>query len=64
MFGKWSYINFGPEDRGDWTYETARGLRATNLVRKNIGISGYVQDDWKISVSRRRSWSISGASAP
>ncbi len=38
LFGKWNYSNFGPEDRGDWLYETARGLRATNLVRKNIGI--------------------------
>jgi hypothetical protein len=39
MFGKWSYNNFGPEDRGDWTYETARGLLSNGLVRKNIGIT-------------------------
>ena len=38
MFGKWSYSNFGPEDRGDWTYPTARGLLTNGLVRKNIGI--------------------------
>jgi len=38
MFGKWSYSNFFPEDRGDWTYETARGLLQNGLVRKNIGI--------------------------
>ena len=39
MFGKWSYSNFNPEDRGDWTYETARGLQVGGLVRKNIGIT-------------------------
>jgi Carboxypeptidase regulatory-like domain len=39
MFGKWSYSNFGPEDRGDWTYETARGLLSNGLVRKNIGVT-------------------------
>ncbi len=39
MFGKWSYSNFNPEDRGDWTYETARGLLSNGLVRKNIGIT-------------------------
>ncbi|HEX9000358.1 MAG TPA: carboxypeptidase regulatory-like domain-containing protein [Blastocatellia bacterium] len=39
MFGKWTYTNFAPEDRGDWTYETARGLQVAGLVRKNIGIT-------------------------
>ncbi|MGH9937919.1 MAG: hypothetical protein ACREAM_16865, partial [Blastocatellia bacterium] len=39
MFGKWSYSNFAPEDRGDWVYETARGLLVAGLVRKNIGIT-------------------------
>jgi hypothetical protein len=39
MFGKWSYSNFAPEDRGDWTYETARGLQVAGLVRKNIAIA-------------------------
>lgn len=39
MFGKWSYSNFNPEDRGDWTYETARGLQVGGLVRKNIGLT-------------------------
>ena len=39
MFGKWSYSNFSPEDRGDWTYETARGLLSNGLVRKNIGVT-------------------------
>jgi hypothetical protein len=39
MFGKWSYSNFNPEDRGDWTYESARGLQVGGLVRKNIGIT-------------------------
>jgi len=39
MFGKWSYSNFNPEDRGDWTYETMRGLLQNGLVRKNIGVT-------------------------
>ncbi|MBI4906146.1 MAG: carboxypeptidase regulatory-like domain-containing protein [Acidobacteria bacterium] len=37
MFGRWSYNNFGPEDRSDWTYETARGLNVNGLVRNNKG---------------------------
>ena len=37
MFGRWSYNNFGPEDRGDWTYETARRLNLNGLVRNNKG---------------------------
>ena len=36
-FGRWSFNNFSPEDRGDWTYETARGLNVGGLVRNNIG---------------------------
>lgn len=36
-FGRWSYNNFGPEDRGDWVYETARGLNLNGLVRNNKG---------------------------
>ncbi|MFN0121881.1 MAG: carboxypeptidase regulatory-like domain-containing protein, partial [Blastocatellia bacterium] len=39
MFGKWTYTNFAPEDRGDWTYETARGLQVAGLVRKNIAMT-------------------------
>jgi hypothetical protein len=39
MFGKWTYTNFAPEDRGDWVYETARGLLVAGLVRKNIGLT-------------------------
>jgi hypothetical protein len=39
MFGKWTYTNFAPEDRGDWVYETARGLQVAGLVRKNIGLT-------------------------
>ena len=38
LFGKYSYSNF-LEDRGDWVYETARGLLVGGLVRKNIGIT-------------------------
>lgn len=37
MFGRWSFNEFGPEDRGDWTYETARGLNLNGLVRNNKG---------------------------
>jgi hypothetical protein len=37
MFGRWSINDFGPEDRGDWTYETARGLNVGGLVRNNKG---------------------------
>ncbi len=37
IFGRWSYNNFAPEDRGDWTYETARGLNVGGLVRQNVG---------------------------
>ncbi len=37
MYGRWSWNNFGPEDRGDWTYETARGLNLNGLVRNNVG---------------------------
>ena len=34
-FVRWSWNKF-VEDRGDWTYETARGLHTNGLVRKNI----------------------------
>lgn len=37
VFGRWSINNFGPEDRADWTYETARGLNLNGLVRNNKG---------------------------
>ena len=37
MFGRWSGNNFGPEDRADWAYETARGLTLNGLVRNNKG---------------------------
>jgi hypothetical protein len=37
MFGKWGYQNF-IEDRGDWTYETARGLHQNGLNRNNIAV--------------------------
>lgn len=37
MFGRWSVNNFGPEDRADWTYSTARGLNQNGLVRNNKG---------------------------
>jgi hypothetical protein len=49
MFGRWSYNNFGPEDRGDWTYESARGLNVGGLVRNNKG--GNVDVVWTQSSS-------------
>ncbi|MGH9720510.1 MAG: TonB-dependent receptor domain-containing protein [Bryobacteraceae bacterium] len=37
MFGRWSFNDFGPEDRADWTYETSRGLNSNGLNRNNKG---------------------------
>lgn len=37
VFGRWSINRFGPEDRLDWTYETARGLNKNGLIRDNKG---------------------------
>ncbi|MBI4875473.1 MAG: TonB-dependent receptor [Acidobacteria bacterium] len=57
MFGRWSYNNFGPEDRADWTYETARGLNQNGLVRNtkagNIDVV-YTQSAstvWNVNVA-------------
>jgi hypothetical protein len=36
VFGRWSFNDF-LEDRGDWTYETARGLHTNGLNRNNKG---------------------------
>ena len=36
FFGRWSWNDF-LEDRGDWTYESARGLHSNGLNRHNIG---------------------------
>ncbi len=36
LFGRWSWNDF-LEDRGDWTYETRRGLHSNGLNRHNIG---------------------------
>jgi carboxypeptidase family protein len=38
MFGRYSYNTF-LEDRGDWTYESSRGLHSNNLDRTNHGIT-------------------------
>jgi len=37
MFGRWSFNNFAPENRGDWTVESAPGLNIGGLVRNNKG---------------------------
>jgi hypothetical protein len=42
MFVRWSYNDFF-EDRGDWTFETMRGLHSNNLVRTNIGATRGLQ---------------------
>jgi hypothetical protein len=58
-FARWSY-NYFIEDRGDWTYETARGLHTNGLVRKNIGATldhVFVQNPrtvWNVSVAYNR----------
>ncbi len=36
FFGRWSWNDF-LEDRGDWTYESARGLHSNGLNRHNLG---------------------------
>src|SRR5712692_9749479 len=36
FFGRWSWNDF-QEDRGDWTYETMRGLHTNGLNRHNLG---------------------------
>jgi hypothetical protein len=38
VFGRWS-INDFIEDRGDWTYETARGLHQNGLNRNNKAVT-------------------------
>ena len=58
-FARWSYNSF-LEDRGDWTYETARGLLTNGLVRKNIGATidhVFVQSSrtvWNVSLAYNR----------
>jgi hypothetical protein len=58
-FARWSYNAF-LEDRGDWTYETARGLHTNGLVRKNLGATldhVFVQSNrtiWNVSVAYNR----------
>ncbi len=46
FFGRWSWNNF-QEDRGDWTYESARGLNTNGLNRHNVGATA----DWVYSKS-------------
>jgi hypothetical protein len=58
-FARWSY-NYFLEDRGDWTYETARGLHTNGLVRKNIGATidhVFLQNSrtvWNVSMAYNR----------
>ena len=58
-FARWSYNAF-LEDRGDWTYETLRGLHTNGLVRKNLGGTldhVFVQNSttvWNVSVAYNR----------
>lgn len=46
LFGRWSFNDF-KEDRGDWTYESARGLHTNGLNRNNKG--GTVDWVWNTS---------------
>ncbi len=46
FFGRWHRSKFS-EDRGDWTYETARGLQSNALNRRNIGVTL----DWVRTIS-------------
>ena len=58
-FVRWSWNKF-VEDRGDWTYETARGLHTNGLVRKNIAATidhVFLQSGktiWNVSVAYNR----------
>ena len=58
-FVRWSWNKF-VEDRGDWTYETARGLHTNGLVRKNIAATVdhlFLQSGktvWNLSVAYNR----------
>ncbi len=45
FFGRWSWNDYN-EDRGDWTYETARGLNTSGLSRHNLGATV----DWVYSL--------------
>jgi len=56
MFVRWSWNDF-VEDRGDWTYETARGLHTNGLNRRNIG--GTVDHVWLQNASTI--WNVSVA---
>ncbi len=58
-FARWSYNTF-LEDRGDWTYETARGLHTNGLVRKNVGatidhvFAQSAHTIWNVSIAYNR----------
>jgi Carboxypeptidase regulatory-like domain/TonB dependent receptor len=58
-FVRWSWNKF-VEDRGDWTYETARGLHTNGLVRRNIAATVdhvFLQSSttiWNASVAYNR----------
>ncbi len=58
-FARWSWNDF-LEDRGDWTYESARGLMSNGLVRQNLGATidhVFVQNGttiWNASVAFNR----------
>jgi hypothetical protein len=55
-FARWSWNKF-VEDRGDWTYETARGLHTNGLVRRNIAATV----DHVFLQSARTIWNVSVA---
>jgi hypothetical protein len=58
-FVRWSWNKF-VEDRGDWTYETARGLHTNGLIRKNLAATVdhvFLQSGttvWNVSIAYNR----------
>jgi len=56
IFGRWSWNDF-LEDRGDWTYETVRGLHTNGLNRHNIGATV----DYVWTVNPRTVWNFAVA---
>ncbi len=59
FFGRWSWNDYN-EDRGDWTYESARGLHTSGLSRHNIGAT--VDWVWTVSANTVLDFAVAGNS--
>ncbi|MGH9718649.1 MAG: TonB-dependent receptor domain-containing protein [Bryobacteraceae bacterium] len=57
FFGRWSWNDYN-EDRGDWTYESARGLHTSGLSRWNVGAT--VDWVWTVSPSTVLDFAVAG----